>query len=207
ITSIEKTYETHRHENETWEVNWYNNTLSEVVRLNQEAARHLPLEKFWRKKSLQAASVYILGPAQRVDDFRDVELGVVKSLREPLPRFPASQADGAGHMYLRRQTYLCPFGLPKRWRRCRKEGPEPVAKFPVVKWEAKGQILKATPKCDVLYSTDSVESTISRLLRWSLDNLGAERQDFFVPQLLRPNTCFRQSSPGFTFASASTGNA
>lgn len=190
ILSIETAYIVHSHESEAWAKNWYNLTLSEVIRANQEAAGSQPLMELWREKTLSHDSAYILGSPEIVDNFNTVDSGVSRPIREPLPRFPASQADGLGYIYARRQTYLCPFGFPKRLKRYRKIGPEPIAEFPVVKWESKGRILKPNRKCDVFYSTDAVEGTIDRLLRWSLDRLAAQRQDFFVPQyhnIIDPN--------------------
>ena len=53
-----------------------------------------------------------------------------------------------------------------------------------------GSVNQPNLKCDVLYSVDAVESTIQRLVRWSLDKLAAQKQDFFAPQyhnIIDPN--------------------
>ena len=191
IVNMTNAYRVHSSENNAWDKDWYSHTLSEVYRLNKEAATPTSPEELWSQKTLDPFSAYILGPAKRVDAFNRIDYGVCKSVREPLPCFPTSQGDGLGYMYLRRQTYLCPYGFPKKSRRSyREEGPEPAAEFPVVKWESKGQVRKPNLKCDVFYSNDSVDKTIAKLLRWSLDKLAAQRQDFFVPQyhnIIDPN--------------------
>lgn len=192
IVNMTSAFAVHSRENSAWDKNWYSSTLREVYNLSKEDAAPSSPEELWSPKTLDPFSAYILGPADRVDSFNRIDYGVCKSLREPLPRFPTSQADGMGYMYLRRQTYLCPYGFAKksRYRRFRDEGPEPAAEFPVVKWESKGQVRKPDPKCDVFYSNDSVDKTIAKLLRWSLDKLAVQRQDFFVPQyhnIIDPN--------------------
>ena len=190
ILNIDKAYATHRHESEVWQEDWYSRSLSEVVCQSQETTDPQFLEKLWSGQDLDCSSVYILGPATEVNSFHNVDCGVNTSVREPLPRFPTAQADGSGCMYLRRQTFLCPFGFPKRMRGYRDRGPQPIAVFPVRQWESRGQHHQPNLKCDVFYSTDAVEITMARLLRWSLDRLAAQRQDFFVPQyhnIIDPN--------------------
>ena len=152
------------------------------------------LDEQLKELGRDASSVFILGDQRKIEAFRGVDTGVYYKLRDKLPPYPLTQASYEGYVYLKTQTYNM------NWRAMVEneygnedrlgDTPEPVFMFPTVDWTFRGSFKQPNPHCDVFYSMDAVDSTAHRLLRWTLDRLAVQRQDFFVPQyqnIIDPN--------------------
>jgi len=171
---------------------WYKNRI--LQHIDSEKSKEFQPKG---RTSRGCSTVYVLGPPERLSNYRGFEWRAVYFNYEKSHEYPLAQATHEGFIYESKQVKcMMRCSLSSKYRFF-DEGYEPFfeVKFPVAKWNTFKNFTKPHSKADVYYSQELVGTTAHNILTKYLDQLAIETKDFFVENyqnIIDPNKCIYQ---------------
>ena len=134
--------------------------------------------------SNKSSDNFILGSQKQVDNFHcsvidgHTSISLLQSLE-----YPFAQACADHWIYLKSQNFYLPnYNEEKYWYRKSKYEQLPIfaQKFPNANWKMPTSVIQPNTLCDVFTGTNLVDKSTHNMLKYELDKLADETNDYFV---------------------------
>lgn len=160
--------------------------LSIIDRTKQQDSNDILVENLL-SDSKSDDDVFILGPENKVNNFKYIDCGILKKFLG-IMNYPFAQVTKEGNSYYKEQVFS--FNKYIHNIRYRHYAPLIIAKFPTTDFYCNYEYHKPNPKCDVYFTTKAIKNEVHKMLKYTLDKIAKTTKDYFRPKyhnIIDPN--------------------